>query len=322
MRVTQSMISTNLLKNLNKSYGELDKYMDQLNTGKKINRPSDDPVAAMNGMNYRTELAKVEQYQRNTNEVHNWFDNSDAAMEQMTRGLDRIRYLAVQASNGTYSGTELKNIAEEVKQIKLDLVDLANTNVNGKYIFNGTDTDVAPIKLDDDGNIIYATVDEDGTVTSTNHSSFNQNNVSIEVSSGTHFDVNVRGSELFGGMETILENGEVVPVDDMFSTIQNFIDNLESETPENIDQGITNIDKYIDKVINTRADLGARMNRLELVENRLSHQKVIATATLSKNEDVNYAEAITNLITQQSIHRAALSSGSQIIQPTLLDFLR
>src|SRR5699024_4416233 len=145
MRVTQSMISANVLQNLNKSYAELDKYFNQLNTGKKMNRHSDDPVAAINGMGYRTELSQVEQYKRNAGEIHSWHDNSDATLEQITSGLQRVRYLAVQASNGTYDYSERENIAEEVKQIRLDLIEMANMKVNDKYIFNGTDTENPPI---------------------------------------------------------------------------------------------------------------------------------------------------------------------------------
>lgn len=290
MRITQSMMSSNLLKNLNQSYAKLNQQFDQLNTGKKINRVSDDPVAGMNGMGYRTELARVEQYQRNTNELHNWFDNSDAALEQITSALQRTRNLAVQASNGTYDESELKNIAEEVKQIKLDLIDMANTQVNGKYIFNGTETNTPP-DTDAAGNI-----------------TFESGEVKIEVSSGTELVANIDGNTVF---------------DDLFSTMDRFIAKLDGNNPDgDMDASIGELDGVIDNVINARADLGARMNRLELVENRLGQQEVIATATLSKNEDINYAEAITNLITQQSIHNAALSSGSKIIQPTLLDFLR
>lgn len=305
MRITQGMISSNLLKNLNKSYAEMDKYFNQLNTGKKINRPSEDPVVAMNGMGYRSELNRVEQYQRNTTELHNWYDNSDAAMEQITSGMQKIRHLAVQASNGTYDASERQNIAEEVKQIRLDLIDLANTSVNGKHIFNGTDTDSKPIEY---------TIDSEGAI-DFGDSAFNENNVLIEVSSGTNLTANVSGSAIFGDLNSD---------ESLFGAVNKFIDDLENPDIDSSDIGasIGAIDNAIDDVINTRADLGARMNRLELVENRLAHQEVIATSTMSKNEDANYAETITNLITQQSIHRAALSSGSQIIQPTLLDFLR
>lgn len=296
MRVTQSMISNNLLSNLNRSYAKMDKYFDQLNTGKKFSRPSEDPVAALKGIGYRTELHRIEQYQRNTGEVQNWFDNTDAALEQANSGLQRLRYLAVQASNGTYGEGELKNIAEEAEQIKQDLIDVANTKVNDKYIFNGTKTNEPPVKIVD-GEVVP---------------NFDENAVEIEIAAGVNITVNSDGNKIFTDEEA-----------DMFAVIDSFIESLKSGNADGeIDQSIAEIDGVIDNVINAQADLGARMNRLELVENRLEQQEIVATGSLSANEDVNYAEAITNLITQQSIHQAALASGSRIIQPSLVDFLR
>lgn len=296
MRVTQGMISNNMLRNLTNSYGKMDTYLHQLSTGKKINRPSDDPVIAMKGMGYRTELVRVEQYIRNTNEVHNWMDNTDAALDKATSAMQRIRDLAVQASNGTYDKEELKNISEEVKQLKEHMIEIANTNVNDKYIFNGTKTHTAPVNQDGD-------IDFDGSP------------VLIEVSSGTTLQANVDGNDVFGGEPSI------------FDTIDNFINKLEGAGDtdldnEAIDASIADLDVGINNIVNARAELGARMNRLELVGNRLSEQEVIATKTMSQNEDIDYAKAITELITQESLHRAALSAGSRIIQPSLVDFLR
>lgn len=274
----------------------MDKYFNQLNTGKKFSRPSEDPVAAMKGIGYRTELHRIEQFQRNTGEVQNWFDNTDAALEQTNSGLQRLRYLAVQASNGTYSEAELKNIAEEAEQIKQDLVDVANAKVNDKYIFNGTKTNERPVNIVD-GEVIF---------------NFDDTAVEIEVAAGVNIAANTSGNKVFTDGQT-----------DMFTVIDSFIANLKSGNANgDIDQSIGALDGVIDNVINARADLGARMNRLELVENRLEQQEIVATGSISANEDVNYAEAITNMMTQASIHQAALSSGARIIQPSLIDFLR
>ncbi|MFC2947260.1 flagellar hook-associated protein FlgL [Virgibacillus sediminis] len=290
MRVTQGMLSNNMLRNLTNSNNQLNKYMDQLATGKKINKPSDDPVITLKGMNYRSQVNQVEQYKRNTNELHNWMDNSDAALDKTTQALQRIRELAVQASNDTYSTDERKNIKVEAEQLKNHLVELANTKVNEKYIFNGTDTQNRPV--DEDGSLLRE--GEPGKV-------------EIEVFAGTQLAANVNPDKVFN--------------EEFFGNIDQFIDNLENN-PDGIQDSISDMDRNIDQTINARAELGARMNRLELVENRLNEQEVIAVSTMSKNEDVDYAETITKLITQESLHRAALSAGSRIIQPSLLDFLR
>ena len=70
MRVTQSMLASNSLRNLSDSYLKMGKYQDQLSTGKKITKPSDDPVVAMKGMYYRSDLTSVDQYKRNLSELH------------------------------------------------------------------------------------------------------------------------------------------------------------------------------------------------------------------------------------------------------------
>ncbi|MCT1902288.1 flagellar hook-associated protein FlgL [Oceanobacillus sojae] len=293
MRVTQSMLSNNMLRNLTHSNTQMNKYMEQLYSGKKISKPSDDPMIAMKGVSYRSELARINQFERNTSEVNSWLDNTDAAMDQTNQAMQRLKELAVKASNGTNSDDEYQSIVEEAKQLKEHLVDIANTNVNGRYIFNGTNSDTPPVE-----------VDENGVITP----DFNPDDVLIEVSSGITVKANTDGSAVFG------EEGE------LFTTVDKFIKSLEDG--EGIEESIGELDASIGGILDSRAEIGARMNRVELVENRLADQKIVTTKTLSDNEDVDFAEAITNLITQESLHRAALSAGSRIIQPSLVDFLR
>ena len=296
MRVTQGMLSNNMLNNLMNSQAKMDKYLEQLYSGKKISRPSDDPVIAMKGMNYRAQLIEVEQFQRNTGEVNSWMDNSDSALDQATKAMHRLRDLALKAGNAAYGDEELKSIQAEAEQIKADLIDIANTNVNGKYIFNGTNTDTKPITVDD-GDLI---VDH------------NTSPVIIEVANGTRLQANVNAADVFGA--------------DLFDDIDAFLGLLSGDGTEGekIDVGtaLDSIDENTGNIIDARADLGARMNRLELVESRLAEQEVIATKTMSDNENIHYEVAITNLLTQESLHRAALAAGSKVIQPSLIDFLR
>ncbi|AUJ23286.1 MULTISPECIES: flagellar hook-associated protein FlgL [Virgibacillus] len=293
MRITQSMLSNNMLRNLSNSYTKLDTYMEQVRTGKKINRPSDNPVVAMKGINYRRQENEAEQYLRNTGEAHNWMDNSDAALDQATKAMQKLRELAVKASNGTNDDEEYKSIKEEAKQLKEHLISIADTKVNGKYIFNGTDTTNSPF----DQNGVFSP---------------NTDPVNIPIAAGLELQANVDGGAVFG-------NG-------LFDTVDSFIQKLDNHDMDGIEEvigeSIEELDTGINQIIDTRAGLGARMNRLELVENRLGDQKIMATKMMSDNEDINYSEAITNLITQEFLHRAALSTGSRIIQPTLVDFLR
>ena len=82
------------------------------------------------------------------------------------------------------------------------------------------------------------------------------------------------------------------------------------------------IDKALDLVLRWRAEAGARVNRLELVQRRLEHSEINTHSLLSRVEDVDVAEAIMNLKMEENVYRLALAAGARIIQPSLLDFLR
>ncbi|GGF31279.1 flagellar hook-associated protein 3 [Halobacillus andaensis] len=291
MRVTQGMLSNNMLRNLSNSYGEMGKFQEQLSTGKKISKPSQDPVVAMKGMNYRSQVGQVEQFQRNIGEVHNWMDNSDSALDEGTQAIQRIRELNVQASNGTYSDNERADVAKEVRQLKEHLGEIANTEVNGKYIFNGENTTEKPVNMDD------------FTINS------NDSPVELEVSSGVKLQANVTPSAVFN--------------EDLFSDIEKFASDLENGAGEDeLGSSLSQFDDHVNSFVGERADLGARMNRVELIEDRLGSQEESAKRMMSDNEDAEIEKVITDLKTQESVHRAAMGVGARVMQPSLMDFLK
>ncbi|MEK5444505.1 flagellar hook-associated protein FlgL [Fredinandcohnia sp. FSL W7-1320] len=292
MRVTQSMLTNNMLRNLSNSYERLGKYQDQLNTQKKITKPSDDPVVAIKGMRYRTDLKEIEQYQRNLSEAYTWMESADDAMDKMTQALHRVRELTVQASTGTNGPDEKANIAVEIEQLKEHIATIANTKVGNKFIFNGTNTTEAPVDL------------------ATSNISMSNSDVLLEVSKGIHMNVNVKAKDLLQGSNT----------NDIFTELDHLINDLNSDG--DVGKYLDTIDSHVSNVVANRADLGARYNRIELIDERLGSQEVIATKIISENEDAEMEKVIINLTTAEAVHRAALGVGAKIMQPTLMDFLR
>ncbi|PIC70974.1 flagellar hook-associated protein FlgL [Sporosarcina sp. P16b] len=291
MRVTQSMLSQNMLRNLSSSYNNMGKLQEQLNTGKKVNRPSDNPVVVMKGMGYGMQVNKVEQYQKNMGEVNNWLDSSDDALDGVGQVLHRMKELATNAANtGTMTETDRKAIGTEMNQLREHLRDVANTKVGDKHIFSGSMTD-QPLFNKETGLF------EDGD-------SFSKH-VEIEVFDGINLRVSTDVSKMFK------------EIDDMFGEVEGMI-----ATGEGFSGLITSIDSKLDSVLSKRADIGARSNRAELMHNRLEMQEGAAKKQRSQNEDVDYEKTITDLITSESIHRATLSVGARIMQPSLMDFLR
>ena len=295
MRVTQSMLSGNLLRNLSNNYSKLGKLQEQINTGKKVTRPSDDPVVAMKGISYRTQLNNVEQFSRNIGEAFNWLDTTDDTFDKVGATLQRANELMVQASSDTTTPADRDKIDAELKQLKEHIQNLANTKIGEKYIFSGTKTNTAPYDKD---NGFSNTISDD---------SFGKK-IEIEVFDGISMQINTTPLELFKN------------IDDMFNDIS---DKIKKEATGNeLSSFIKMIDVNMSELLKTRADIGARQNRVELMDARLQSQEIIATERMSENEDIDYEKAIVEMTTQESIHRAALSVGGRIIQPTLVDFLR
>lgn len=292
MRVTQSMLTNNMLSNLSSSYEKMSKLQEQVSSQKKFSKPSDNPVAAMMGMGYRTNLNQIGQYQSNIAEATNWIDSTDDAITESVSALQRIRELTVQGSNGTYEGEQLKTITEEIKQLKEHLITLGDTQIGGKYIFNGKDTNVRPSSVKDgNGNTVYGTGD-----------------INLEVFSGISLKINTDGSKIFG--DALAAGGSI---DQAIEALENGGD---------VSGTLEGLDATINTFLGMQAQVGARQNRIELMTDRLKQQEVFATEILSKNEDVDIEKAIMDLTTQESVHSAALSIGAKIMQPSLLDFLR
>lgn len=298
VRVTQNMLNNNMLRNLHRSMGNMDNLQQQLSSGSKINKPSDDPVVAARGMFYRSSLMENDQYKRNVDEAQSWMDMTDSTMDEMGNILKRIRELLVYSGDGAISPDDLKAMGSEVEELKKHMGTLANQQINGKYIFAGTDTNKPPYDATAKAGA--------GDFVSTNSSPIN-----LEVSQGVFVTSNINAQNLFN----FPDNNN-----NMFTVLNNIINVLKAGNSAT--QFQTAIDNQYNQLLAERASLGANVNRVELIAERLDTQEVSITGLMSKNEDADMSKVITDLKTQESVHNAALGAGARIIQPTLLDFLR
>lgn len=300
MRVTQSMLSGNMLHNLNNSYGRMSELQDQLNSGSKINRPSQDPVIAVKSMGYRRDLGKVEQFSRNMNEVNSWLDATDDALSQLEASIHRVHELVVDAANDTKTAKDREAIAQELEQIHEHMRDLGNTEMAGVYIFSGTNT-LSPL-FKADGTMDAALPGLD-------------NPVEIEVFEGVNLKVNANANKIFKTVDDAMTK-IVSTVKDPTSTGTEIGSLLGLVNEEN------NPNSMRSTVLTEHARIGAMQNRAEIMQDRLDLREIMVKTRMRDNESVDYSKAITEMVTHESIHQAALSVGARIIQPTLVDFMR
>lgn len=295
MRVTQSMITENFTRNLMQNLKRLNDINNQISSEKKINRPSDDPVGAAMAIKLRRQLSAIKQYNSNAQQALTWMKDTETALTNAGDVIQRLSELAVEAANGTQTGEDKEKILDEVKELKDQLLKEANSTSLDRYLFSGYSTDKAPFIKDGVTGSIEANPDiVDGTI-------------NYNVGQSETIPVNLKGSEVFG---------------DIFKAVEKFetaLENNDSETISN--EVISDIKGALNTVLKYRSQIGARTNRLEATVSRLEANDVDYKAQLSSVEDVDLAQAITDLKMEESVYRAALAVGARIIQPTLVDFL-
>jgi len=295
MRITNNMLSQNLLRNLELSQGRVDQLQNQLSSGHRINRPSDDPVGIQNAMRLKSNISSVEQWKNNAAEAVDTMNTTESTLGDMTAMLQRVRELTVQGANGTLAAVDKGAIADEVDQISAQLKMMANTQIGSKYIFSGTATDKELIT-------------PGGTWQGNNQ------DVMFEVGNNLKLPISVNGNNLFGDTPAIPSG--------VFTTLSALSADLRIGNSIGINNALTNIDANINNVISIRSDLGARTNRMTALQEQLDYTSTNLQANLSTIQDADMAKTITDFTNQQNVYKAALSVGAKIIQPSLVDFMR
>jgi len=291
------MLSQNLLRNLETAQGKMDQLQNQLSSGHRINRPSDDPAGIQNAMKLKSNISSVEQWKSNTDEALSYMNTTDSTLGDMTSMLQRVRELTVQGANGTLATVDKGAIADEVDQISSQLQMMANTQIGSKYIFSGTATN-KPLIVAPNGAV----------------SGGNTQDVTFEVGNNLSLPISVNGEALFGNTTTIPSG--------VFTTLSALSADLRIGNSAGINDALAKVDTNIDNVITLRAGLGARTNRMTALQGQLDYTSTNLTENLSSIEDADMAKTITDFTNSQNVYKAALSVGAKIIQPSLVDFMR
>jgi len=300
------MLSSQLILNLNRNAQQMNNTQTQLATGRKINKPSDDPVGITYSLRYRGELSSNEQYQKNVDSAVSWLDFNDTVMDQAGSVVQRLRELTVQAATGTNPQSALDSINEEVKQLKAQLVDISNSTLNGKYVFNGETYDVKPYDFPTSADGSFDTTNAASVVT-------DSGKINFIVGESIQLPINVTGNEVFG---------DSTEADNLFVIFNTISQALASGDQKEVSNQLANIDTRTNKMLGIRAEIGAKTNRVELMQGRLSDLEVNLTDLQAKVEDADYAELSIKSKIQENIYNASLSAGAKIISQSLVDFLR
>jgi len=409
IRISTQQVFTGGINRLQELNSSLNNTQQQISTGKRVNKPSDDPVAAARILKLDQELARVETYQRNVNLADNRLKQEESALAGSVDIIQRIRELTVQAGNGSLSANDRLSISSELKERLNQLASVANTrDASGEYIFSGFQGNTQAFKQDSAGSWVYQgdegqrvlEIDDGVTVPISDHGKsifgnipaaatgvvtsavpageyisgvnvVNQsalNNIStgtleITVSSLAPDELTVTGPggapitdaqgnvlpstytftagepiEIFGVEFTVSNTtlGSSFQIDtnkkqSVFGTIETLIaglDGLSKGTPEGrahyddlIASSLTNLDNAQESFLLKRTELGGRMNAVESTKSFLEDSSVYTNEIRSELQDVDYAEAISNLSFQSFVLQAAQQSFARVSQLSLFDRL-
>ena len=297
MRVTQSAVTTAMLAGLQANKAELSRLQLQLSSGRQVTKPSDDPVGTDQAMQYRTQISRANQYQRNGNDGLAWLGTADGALQSGVAILNRLRVLTTQAANtGAGDANARTAIAAEVDSLKSDMLGLANTTYLGRPIFGGT-TSLGAAYVKDPGTGVVTYQGDTGAVTRT-------------VASNAAVQVNVNAADAFGP-----------PGNDVFTVFDQILSDLKNN-PSSITNDLSGIQASLDRMTNAQSIEGAAYNRITNMINLAGAHADSLTGTLSDVENVDTAKAATELTMQQVSYQASLAAMSKVLQLSLTDFLR
>lgn len=350
-RVSNNSASNAINYSLAKTKAKLEDLQIKGSNLKTIQKPSDNPEGTTEVLAIRSRQADSIQYGKNSVMAKSQLEYTENALTDLTDVLSRAKELAVAQSSGTYNTDARKSVAEEVNQLYMQALSIANKRLGSKYIFSGTKTLTRP--FDDLGR--YQGDDK---------------RVHLEVGKDRYVPINITGLELSAGTLSNLEDyskpkleedkkekevkpvalerdrqlaseefkdSASLPVDEsksanegasnepksaeIFSDLKSFYNALQTDNPSIIQGLLDKFDDHIDATVKLRTKLGSLINSINNAEIHTDRDMIMQQEYMSKIEDADVMELYTELQKQQGVLDASYRTSANMMNKNLLQFL-
>ena len=311
-RITTSMVQRNVLADINAVSAKLTRSQTKASSGKEIARPSDDPFGATQAMALRQTLAGNRQYQRNVQDGQGWTDETESALSDITANMNRARDLLVQGGNDATDQTSRNAIATELGQIIEAIKQAASQSYRGSYVFSGTATSTRPYPPT---STPYAAADD---VYQGDDAGWDPAVPGIirEIGPGVQMSINVVARQFLG-------DGQGAGDGKLLDVMRDAVDNLRAGNSTALrGTDMDRMEQNFDLLLEVRAANGAKASRLDAAYSRLQQTEEATIGQLSTVEDADMAKTLIDLNSQTAAYQAALRAGANIVQSSLMDFLR
>lgn len=362
MRVTDKMGQGQVMRNLQKNRSEMTDLQNQAATQKRINKPSDDPVAAARVLGTRSEDRGTQQFIKNINAAHAFLDYTDSSLGELSEILVRVKELAIQQANDAGASAETRRVcAEEVAQAFNQSVQIGNRKLGERFVFGGYHTTAAPftpqgdysgddgdmhIPIDKDANVAMNVpgnrvflgegISSDGLIRPRGEppkdtkelNQFQKDEVQRhqQIQLQEQGEVQLRGPASEGGFRKspMIETKENAQQGgiNVFSVLKEFEIGLRTNDKDEIQESIDRVDQALSQVIMARAQVGSRVQHLNRTQESLQKSLVDNRSVASQMEDADLFQVVSDITKTDSALKATLETSGKILQPSLLDFLK
>jgi flagellar hook-associated protein 3 FlgL len=313
-RVSNNQLTNQIMRNIQDQLSMQDKLFQQISSNKVIEKASDNPVDAGRIMSTKSQIDRNTEFQSTINLGNVWTNVTTTALNSASETWKRVEELGVSAADGTKSASDLEAIAEELDQLLQHLIQVANTENAGNYIFSGGKTKTPPFAFNRDAasgritGVFYQGDIEERKVRSSENST-----VQINALGSSGGDPNKRGvfvdtAQNVHAFDAIIELREKL--------LQNDVVGISGSG------GILEkVEKVGRSITSAAVRIGGAQETLELDSNRLVEESADLEGFLSEIQDTDVAEAILKLNNIQNVYEAALSAGGRLMQTTLINYI-
>ncbi len=285
----------------------LSKTQMQLSTTKQVIKPSDAPDKSATITRLKSAIERQTAYVNTINAVKDKLSQQETAADNASSLLYRLKELTVQAANDTYNAADRKSIDIEIRQLRDQLLSLANTqDVNGNFIFSGSRVSKMAFATNEEGKLVYQ---GDQTVNAAG------------VGEQSMVDVNRAGTNPFDKLVRTDANGKKEAVG-FFQVIDDLSSALQNNKPVDIQRAVGEIEQLQQGLSDSLASIGAAVNKAENQASLADENMLRMKSMLSQAEDTDYTEAITKMNKDMLALEAAQSSFAKISQLNLFDYIK
>lgn len=293
MRVSEQMIYNSLIDYMQKNTDALLQPQQEIASGKKINRPSDDPLGFTKVVSLNAMKGKLNQYLRNQDVAQSFMEATNSALDQASKILSDIKSVALNAASGLTPQSQQYD-SNLLAGNMTSLLEVANTSFQGEYLFGGFKNGALPynsagVYQGDGGQIM------------------------TEIGPGATVQRNLPGQDVFG---TAL--GGV----DIFATIQALQTAINSNNPAGIQAALAPLDTAQQQILNAQGIQAARVVSLDSTRDYVKSLSATTANLLSQTQSVDMNTAITQLNQQMTSLQAVQAMASKVMNLNLVNFLK